>query len=678
MLSLKTYLQHSILYLGGCILLLGLFGACTTDPGWAFVNEINSGEPQIAAGDTARLQNEQLSDPERVTILLRLAHAHQNRDETLALAYVVESDTIAVKNNWRIARAISRYYISMLGGRQDMLGEGIEEPLMDARFCRSIFHSSKLPAWEARTMINLANFHFKQQDFDSAQYYLDHALLLIEAKPLAESEKQQLEGEILHEQAILYSSTEPEQTLSTYDKSARLYRLTGNIAGLARIQLDKGLFYLNQKKYQQADSIYHLTLNYADSTGDINGKVRSYEKLGFLRMDQYRVLKEVAFFEQAMQYYQLCLDLGVENRYRIHNRIGNLFQLHAGRAGGIGDIDSALVYYKLAMEESREEGALRVMKSMGTNISNLCGFLRDSFDRDCSEVLGESSATFFNTNYIGIVDTIRGNLTTANHQIRKLERLDMKQTASAQLMNTIFISAAILVVAVLLFLLLLQRTERKKLEARMEALRAQINPHFMSNSLNAIESLVNQNKREAASKYLIHFSRLTRRILNGSREANTRLSDELETLEHFLALEQLRFRDKLHYRIDVSEEVNPKMVEIPSMILQPYVENAIWHGIKPKKGPGMLRIEIGREGKQLLCIIEDDGIGREKAREQQAVSIMKRKSLGMKITEERIQSSGKIKGTRLEILDLKDPEGTALGTRVIIRLPLKRKKEKQV
>ena len=156
------------------------------------------------------------------------------------------------------------------------------------------------------------------------------------------------------------------------------------------------------------------------------------------------------------------------------------------------------------------------------------------------------------------------------------------------------------------------------------------------------------------------------------------VAEEINMLEHFLALEQLRFRNKLQYKIEVSPNLHPELIEMPALILQPYVENAIWHGIKPKSGPGLVKVQIERSGKHLACIIEDDGIGREKAREMQASSVLhKHKSQGMAITEERLKALGKVKGSKVEIVDLHDSAGNGAGTRVIVRLPFRLLKNKE-
>jgi len=140
-----------------------------------------------------------------------------------------------------------------------------------------------------------------------------------------------------------------------------------------------------------------------------------------------------------------------------------------------------------------------------------------------------------------------------------------------------------------------------------------------------------------------------------------------------LALEQLRFRDKLSFEIQVDPTLQAEEIEVPAMIMQPYLENAIWHGIKPKDGPGLLKIEVKRSGKFLDCIIEDDGIGRAKAAELKAASVLKHKSMGTQITEERLRMS-KVKGAKVEIIDLYENDRAA-GTRVMLRLPFQLRKK---
>lgn len=217
----------------------------------------------------------------------------------------------------------------------------------------------------------------------------------------------------------------------------------------------------------------------------------------------------------------------------------------------------------------------------------------------------------------------------------------------------------------------------RQLKSRMEALRAQMNPHFISNALNAIDSLVNQGRNKEASHYIIQFSRLCRVILNNSRHESVTLDEEIQMLTYFLNLEQLRMGDRLKYKMDIDPTLNIDQIAVPSMILQPFVENSIWHGIVSKPGGGTVLVQIKKRDEQMYqCVVEDDGIGREKSAELKAQMIT-RPSLGLAITEERIEKLHKIKGSHIVTEDLHDNNGKAAGTRVTITLPIQNITEQQ-
>ena len=163
----------------------------------------------------------------------------------------------------------------------------------------------------------------------------------------------------------------------------------------------------------------------------------------------------------------------------------------------------------------------------------------------------------------------------------------------------------------------------------MQALRAQMNPHFISNSLNAIEELIHDKQAQKAADYLIEFSRLCRMVLNHSRYEEITLQEEIESLKYILSLEQLRLPDKLKYAIEVDPELESSHIRIPAMLIQPYVENAIWHGIYPKEGIGQVKVIIRKKSaQQLECIIEDDGVGRAKSLERKKTICFQPQILG--------------------------------------------------
>ena len=210
-------------------------------------------------------------------------------------------------------------------------------------------------------------------------------------------------------------------------------------------------------------------------------------------------------------------------------------------------------------------------------------------------------------------------------------------------------------------------------ELKMKALQAQINPHFIFNCMNSINQMIIEGRNDRASLYLSKFSKLIRLILENSESTEVSLKDEISLLEAYIQLEELRFNGCIGYRVNTAKDIDPENVFLPFMVLQPFVENAIWHGLRPKaqNGDGKIDISIEQNDGLLVCQIEDNGIGRERSNQLQSKTVWKTKSLGLKITEERLELLNKeFKKQLIQITDLKDDEGQALGTRVEVSIPL--------
>ncbi|HET9430775.1 MAG TPA: histidine kinase, partial [Chitinophagaceae bacterium] len=213
---------------------------------------------------------------------------------------------------------------------------------------------------------------------------------------------------------------------------------------------------------------------------------------------------------------------------------------------------------------------------------------------------------------------------------------------------------------------------RKTGELEMQALRAQMNPHFVFNSLNAINRFILQKDKVQASEYLTKFSRLVRMILQNSQSALITLESELDSLKLYLELEALRFDNRFEYKISVPKDLDIDMLKVPPLIIQPYAENAIWHGLMHKEENGHLFVDIRQEGEYLQVSVRDDGIGRKKSAEMTSKSATLHKSLGLKITEDRIAMLHRV-GTQqagVVINDLVNADGSAAGTEVIIKIPI--------
>ena len=217
--------------------------------------------------------------------------------------------------------------------------------------------------------------------------------------------------------------------------------------------------------------------------------------------------------------------------------------------------------------------------------------------------------------------------------------------------------------------------ERQMAEVKMNSLTAQMNPHFIFNCLNSIEYYIIKNKPQKAADYLNRFSRLIRLILNNSRSNLVTLKDELEVLRLYIEIESLRFDNKFDYVVKMNKTINPQDIEIPPMLLQPYVENAIWHGLMHSDKKGLLEILLQiDEQDRLHCTIKDNGIGREKAEALKSKSATrpKRKSMGMNITQDRLEMVHKLQGidASITITDLKNEVGVGVGTQVDLLIPI--------
>lgn len=206
----------------------------------------------------------------------------------------------------------------------------------------------------------------------------------------------------------------------------------------------------------------------------------------------------------------------------------------------------------------------------------------------------------------------------------------------------------------------------------MVSLRAQMNPHFIFNSLNSIRHQIITKKNDEAEIYLVKFSRLIRWILENSETQYILLEDEIETLRLYLELESKRFDEKFDYQLIVDPSIDTKALKVPGIILQPFVENAIWHGLMQKRQSGTVVIDLRKTDINLIITITDDGIGREKAREIKSKTGLKTNSMGVKITTARLAAIEKLYNISCSthIEDLKDEAGEARGTRVTLTLPL--------
>lgn len=246
----------------------------------------------------------------------------------------------------------------------------------------------------------------------------------------------------------------------------------------------------------------------------------------------------------------------------------------------------------------------------------------------------------------------------------------------------ILVAVTILMTMILLFLTRLRNIKKKErqrtalnkklAELKLTALRAQMNPHFIFNSLTSIRRFIHANDPSSAEKYITDFAHLLRLILNNSDKEFIRLEDEIKILKAYLECESLRFVNRFEYAIQVDSELDTQDLKIPPLIIQPYLENAIQHGftyLVDRKG--ILKISFNLEGDILKCIIEDNGVGRKKAVELKEPQKVKYQSKGMDLSHERLQTLNILKEAemKVEVTDL-EHNGESIGTRITVFIPV--------
>jgi hypothetical protein len=261
--------------------------------------------------------------------------------------------------------------------------------------------------------------------------------------------------------------------------------------------------------------------------------------------------------------------------------------------------------------------------------------------------------------------------------LNKDKALQASEINRQKIVSNIIIGIVILAAAFVFFLTRSFNRRRKVvydkqvLQTEMKALRAQMNPHFIFNSLHSINKYVLENDKNQASEYLSKFAKLMRLVLENSREQEVSLENDLAALELYMQLESLRFENRFHYSIEIDPGIDKENTLIPPLMLQPFAENAIVHGMKDKED-GIIKINIQvADDNMIRCIVEDNGIGRNTIHSNGETD-KKRKSFAMKIMQERLNIINQLKRAKavVHIFDLEDAENKPGGLRIELLLPL--------
>ena len=439
----------------------------------------------------------------------------------------------------------------------------------------------------------------------------------------------------------------------------------------------RGLYYLGtqladpEKKFKPADSILKMCYEKALINRDTIHLSSSLANLGWVFYLQQ-------MYDSSLVYYNKSLKFSIPGR--LHSTAANAYGNIGTINRDLGNTTESLKNYKESIGQAKQVNDWYSLQWVYADMSKMYLQKKDTSRAYLYYVQFKrfNDSLIYSTNAQGTTDaTLRYETDTHRKEVELLSLRIKNQ----RLMLYGFFG---LILLTILISLLLYRGSRLKARRRISEmnqkiseitqanLRQQMNPHFIFNTLNSIQYYMYQHDKLATNNYLTKFSSLMRKVLENSQHTSIPLNDELDALTLYLELERIRFKDKFDFKINVDEEIDVLLFKVPTMLIQPYVENSICHGLIPAERNGFIEIDLKLEKDYISCSIEDNGIGREASQKRKAKSENNHNSLGTQIVSSRLDLVNALYGTSLKIIytDLKNDKGEPEGTRVEIHIPI--------
>lgn len=499
---------------------------------------------------------------------------------------------------------------------------------------------------------------------------------------VAIADKEKLKGIIplaYMEQAVLYQSVEDRnREIEYFERFIESSNAEGDTSLAKSGYLELGTRLCGDsatvawRDFRKADSLLRICYNLSEITKDTLLCSWSLANMGWNFYLEKMYDSSIFYYETSLKRYSIP-----GKKYSMaSNALGNLGTLYRdlNRPG------EAIKYYKQGIDNALQVNSLFNLQWIYMDMSDMYLKLRDTANAYLSHVMFKKYSDAYNAvkSSQGMSDArIRYEADTRNKELQLLSlRLKNNRLLNYGFAGFIFLT---MLIGFLLFRgsklkdkRRLSEMNRKISELTQANLRQQMNPHFIFNTLNSIQYYMYQHDKLATNNYLTKFSSLMRKVLDNSQHTSVPLSDELSALNLYLELESIRFKDKFDFRITIDDEIDPIMHKVPTMLIQPYVENSISHGLIPKEGKGFVSIDLKLNSNCILCTIEDNGIGREASMERNIKKEGNHNSLGTRISRSRLDLVNELYGTSLQTVysDLKDGEGRPAGTRVEIHIPL--------
>ncbi|AZJ33107.1 tetratricopeptide repeat-containing sensor histidine kinase [Tenacibaculum mesophilum] len=460
--------------------------------------------------------------------------------------------------------------------------------------------------------------------------------------------------------------------LEKFKKSILIQEKTNDKRGLAINHQNIGLAFQNLGDIDAALEHYNKSLQYNVENNSSIGKVICHTSIS-------KVLLLQGKYKEAYKYINEVVSVseGIGNHYYT----SDVYVTFGSVLLKLDSLDKAKVY----LEESLEVANKHKIPS-GVNHSNL--YLSELYEKKKNyekaysfykKAIEGERKTFNDKNILYVNNLInKYDNEVSNNKIKSLakenEIAKLKLLRNRNVLIIALVSIALL--GVLLYSIYRQRllnNDKKILMLEQEALRIQMNPHFVFNALNSIKLYVINNEQKNAVYYLNKFSKLIRSILESSSVKEVTLSEELKTMNLYMSIENIRLSNEVNYIEKVDEGVNIERIKVPPLILQPFLENSIWHGLSSKKGKKEVSLSVTKISDEFIQIdIVDNGIGRDAAMKIRKNKSLNRRSIGIDLTKERLRNFANEYANNYSLIytDIIDKEGNPKGTKVSLKIPI--------
>ena len=459
--------------------------------------------------------------------------------------------------------------------------------------------------------------------------------------------------------------------LKQFEKSIEIEKRAGNRLGLAINYQNIGYAYEAQGELENALRNYKLSLEYNEQINSNLGRVICYNSIGQVYIKQRKYLDAKVIIEKALD-----KALNINDQFYIAASYINLGWVQKE----LGNLDEAEADLKKGFAIAKQYNLNLSIVEAGKHLSELyternqfklaLNHYKESIDVE------KTINNDRNLRYVNDV-IIQYENEAKNKEIKALADENLIVKSKLERNKKIFwysMLALAIIVGVLVALYRHRQLQQEKqiLTLEQDMLRSQMNPHFIFNSLNSIKLYIINNEKENAVYYLNKFSKLIRKILVASSEKESSLEDELDTMQLYMNIENIRFSNEIDFEITIDDNINTANIKVPSLVLQPFLENALWHGLSSKKDDKRITLHVYRKTDDFINIsITDNGIGRHEAEKINRDKLLKRKSVGIAITKARLAnfSKGYTNDYSIAIEDLYDDNQNAKGTRVIVEIP---------